>query len=365
MTGDIFTVACKTANCFGHCCILPKISLAVICQSPNWFPLTMALAAQKALLDELMGKNRNAVNGEISGGPHWSDDDVCKFYLCGFCPHDLFVNTKTDLGQCPRSHDERMRESYKKSSRFGKMGGHERLAVNKSVNSSDPIGASEKKEKIAALTKRINDLVKQAEELGTEGKVDQAQGVLKLCEQLKFERSQLEGDARPGMTQTKELEVCEICGAFRIKDDAPQRVEEHLSGKMHLGYAKIRDYLRQYSEQNSNSSSRYGRRDRRSLDRSPVSRDRTRHRSRGRSLERNSHLHSSASRHDYRESGSGRFRSRHDYRDDRRRYGRSRSSSRSRKAYDRYHHEHSSKSSKRNTSPFSAARRPPEGAEDY
>ncbi|VDQ05797.1 unnamed protein product [Trichobilharzia regenti] len=268
------------------------------------------------LLDELMGKNRNAVNGEISGGPHWSDDDVCKFYLCGFCPHDLFVNTKTDLGQCPRSHDERMRESYKKSSRFGKMGyeqdfvhyltqllddvekrirrGHERLAVNKSVNSSDPIGASEKKEKIAALTKRINDLVKQAEELGTEGKVDQAQGVLKLCEQLKFERSQLEGDARPGMTQV----FCEICGAFRIKDDAPQRVEEHLSGKMHLGYAKIRDYLRQYSEQNSNSSSRYGR-------------------------------------------------------------------SRSRKAYDRYHHEHSSKSSKRNTSPFSAARRPPEGAEDY
>ncbi|CAH8834400.1 unnamed protein product [Trichobilharzia szidati] len=268
----------------------------------------MALAAQKALLDELMGKNRNAVNGEISGGPHWSDDDVCKFYLCGFCPHDLFVNTKTDLGQCPRSHDERMRESYKKSSRFGKMGyeqdfvhyltqlledvekrirrGHERLAVNKSVNNPDPIGASEKKEKIAALTKRINDLVKQAEELGTEGKVDQAQGVLKLCEQLKFERSQLEGDARPGMTQTKELEVCEICGAFRIKDDAPQRVEEHLSGKMHLGYAKIRDYLRQYSEQNSNSSSRYGRRDRRSPDRSPVSRDRTRHRSRGRSLER-------------------------------------------------------------------------------
>ncbi|CAH8459202.1 unnamed protein product [Schistosoma bovis] len=350
----------------------------------------MALAAQKALLDELMGKNRNACNGESSGGPHWSDDDVCKFYLCGFCPHDLFVNTKTDLGQCPKSHDERMRESYKKSSRFGKMGyeqdfvhyltqlledvekrirrGHERLAVNKCVNNPDPIGASEKKEKIAALTKRINDLVKQAEELGTEGKVDQAQGVLKLCEQLKFERSQLEGDARPGMTQTKELEVCEICGAFRIKDDAPQRVEEHLSGKMHLGYAKIRDYLRQYSEKHSNSSSRYGRRDKRSpADRSPISRDRDRRRSRGRSVERNSHLHSNASRHGRHESGGSRFRSRHDFRDERRRFGRSRSSSRSRKLYDRHRHDHSSssKSTKRNTSPFSAARRPPEGAEDY
>lgn len=183
----------------------------------------MALAAQKALLDELMGKNRNACNGENASGPHWSDDDVCKYFLCSFCPHELFINTKTDLGPCPRTHDERMRDSYKKSKRCGRMGyeeefvvclnrlledvekrikrGHERLAVSKAVNNPDPSAATEKKEKIASLTKRINDLVKQAEELGTEGKVDQAQGVLKLCEQLKFERSQLEGDVRPGMTQ--------------------------------------------------------------------------------------------------------------------------------------------------------------------
>lgn len=63
--------------------------------------------------------------------------------------------------------------------------------------------------------------------------------------------------------------MCEICGAFRIKDDAPQRVEEHLSGKMHLGYAKIRDYLREHSEQRS-SNHRGGRRDGRyQHDRSP------------------------------------------------------------------------------------------------
>ncbi len=26
---------------------------------------------------------------------------VCKYYLCGFCPHELFVNTRADLGKLP------------------------------------------------------------------------------------------------------------------------------------------------------------------------------------------------------------------------------------------------------------------------
>ena len=47
-------------------------------------------------------------------------------------------------------------------------------------------------EKIAMLTEKINDLVQKAEELGCEGKVDDAQGMMKLCEQLTEERTQLE-----------------------------------------------------------------------------------------------------------------------------------------------------------------------------
>uniref|UniRef100_A0A5K3F9B3 Luc7-like protein 3 n=1 Tax=Mesocestoides corti TaxID=53468 RepID=A0A5K3F9B3_MESCO len=260
----------------------------------------MALASQAALLDELLGKNRDAVDSDAMKGPHWSDEDMCKSFLCGFCPHDLFVNTKTDLGPCDKMHDERLRENYKKSSRFEKMGyeeefyrylcylledvdkrirrGHERLSVSKSVAPADPEAAAEKADKIASLTRRINDLVEQAEQLGTEGNVDQAQGVLKLCEQLKFERSQLEGDARPGAGQSKELEVCEICGAFRIKDDAPQRVEEHLAGKMHLGYAKIRDYVREYGEKRL--------REREKEREARASRQRERRRSRDRSKDR-------------------------------------------------------------------------------
>ena len=38
----------------------------------------------------------------------------------------------------------------------------------------------------------------------------------------------------------KEMEVCPVCGAFLVVGDAQQRVEEHLLGKQHMGYAKVR-----------------------------------------------------------------------------------------------------------------------------
>jgi len=41
----------------------------------------------------------------------------------------------------------------------------------------------------------------------------------------------------------KEMEVCPICGAFLVVGDIPQRVEEHVSGKQHMGYAKVRDTI--------------------------------------------------------------------------------------------------------------------------
>ena len=39
------------------------------------------------------------------------------------------------------------------------------------------------------------------------------------------------------------MEVCEVCGAFLIVGDAQQRVDDHLMGKQHVGYAKIKAAL--------------------------------------------------------------------------------------------------------------------------
>lgn len=36
------------------------------------------------------------------------------------------------------------------------------------------------------------------------------------------------------------MEVCEVCGAFLIVGDAQFQVDDHLMGKQHMGYAKIK-----------------------------------------------------------------------------------------------------------------------------
>ena len=32
-----------------------------------------------------------------------------------FCPHDLFVNTRADLGACPKVHDDEVKELFEKA----------------------------------------------------------------------------------------------------------------------------------------------------------------------------------------------------------------------------------------------------------
>ncbi|KAL8595069.1 hypothetical protein ACOMHN_002047 [Nucella lapillus] len=222
----------------------------------------MASNAAAALLDELMGRTRNCDPNERPAELYWKDDTVCKYFLCGFCPHELFTNTRADLGLCNKIHDENFRKQYQDSIRFEKEGyeedflhflqnmisdvekrirrGHQRLALNNSQNMNGGI-PSAKEEKMNMLTEKINELISQAEELGGEGKVEEAQGVMKLCDQLREERIQMQNQASNDESpQFKQMEVCEVCGAFLIVGDAPQRQDEHLMGKQHAGYAQVR-----------------------------------------------------------------------------------------------------------------------------
>eukprot|EP01060_Flectonema_neradi_P003674 TRINITY_DN12378_c0_g2_i1.p1 TRINITY_DN12378_c0_g2~~TRINITY_DN12378_c0_g2_i1.p1 ORF type:complete len:183 (+),score=41.94 TRINITY_DN12378_c0_g2_i1:44-550(+) len=74
-----------------------------------------ALKATRQLLDELLGKDRNKPLSERNRRTtHFSDEDYCKYYLCGFCPYMLFTNTKSDLGVCNIKHSDAMREQFNK-----------------------------------------------------------------------------------------------------------------------------------------------------------------------------------------------------------------------------------------------------------
>ena len=47
-----------------------------------------------------MGKDRDLpIKERLNKTENFDDHDVCKFILVSFCPHDLFPNTKADLGK--------------------------------------------------------------------------------------------------------------------------------------------------------------------------------------------------------------------------------------------------------------------------
>jgi len=239
----------------------------------------MATSQIASMLDELMGRNRNlAPDDENNRETKWSDSEVCRYYLVLFCPHDLFTNTKADMGPCGKIHDDDLKtkfmndnESYKKGqyldeflrfcqkslsdlqSRIKKA--KERLILTQQAEeaklNAGGQGVSggqnrEVDEKIILLSEKISALVAEAEQAGCRGDVEEAQGLMKLCDQLREERDTLRRSVAMSSygndygTIQKAMEVCDICGAFLIVGDAQQRIDDHLLGKQHVGYARLR-----------------------------------------------------------------------------------------------------------------------------
>lgn len=68
---------------------------------------------QRRLLDELMGQERNVEEkNKRHRVRHFSDPEVCKYYLCGLSPYNLFKNTKSDLGAYDKEYDDDCKEAY-------------------------------------------------------------------------------------------------------------------------------------------------------------------------------------------------------------------------------------------------------------
>ena len=239
--------------------------------------LAIARMASKeiaAMLDALMGRHRNAEPGATIHQPTWEDDGVCPYFLVEYCPHDLFTNTKSDLGPCENIHDDALKVAFSKAAMtprkerimddFLRMGqrmlsdadtkikrSKERLVQDYreqlAKNGVTPAQQEEIEMKIEVLTEKINKLVSEAEDAGEKGDVEEAQGIFKLSEQLKTERSELQDSlvlkgqlSSEGQFSTRRnMEVCETCGA-QFVSDSQARIDDHLMGKVHIGFNRLR-----------------------------------------------------------------------------------------------------------------------------
>ncbi|GAV79126.1 LUC7 domain-containing protein [Cephalotus follicularis] len=233
--------------------------------------------AQRALLDELMGSARNLTEEERKGYKEvrWDDKEVCGFYMVRFCPHDLFVNTRSDLGPCPRIHDQKLKESFEKSPRHDEYvpkfeaelaqfceklvmdldrrvrRGRERLAQEVEPAPPPPI-STEKAEQLSVLEEKIKNLLEQVETLGEAGKVDEAEALMRKVDTLNTEKTALSQqppiDKVLMLAQEKKMALCEICGSFLVANDAVERTQSHVTGKQHIGYGMVRDFITTYKE---------------------------------------------------------------------------------------------------------------------
>jgi hypothetical protein len=72
-------------------------------------------------LEEMMGKEALGYAPSVTS---IDDPKACRDYLCGLCPYELFVNTKSDVGTCPKqdTHSDSLRAHYERAVKQGHHG---------------------------------------------------------------------------------------------------------------------------------------------------------------------------------------------------------------------------------------------------
>ncbi|KAJ2901117.1 splicing factor [Coemansia aciculifera] len=297
----------------------------------------------RQLLQELMGEFQDS-------GKRYTDADVCKDHLVDFCPNQQFINTKADLGPCDLVHDDKLREAYQNSSDRGRLGyedafysrlqrlSHdlqrkvrralERIAIEGDEQLVNP-HKEEKEERAIILDVRIKQALQQVQELGKSGKVDEALSIFNHTERLKGDLVSLKKRidyVNPMFKNEKRLEVCDVCGAFLVPNDASKRLDAHKEGKQHQGYIRIQMALEEHKSKGGYVRDSRGGDDRRGYNgggrrRYDSHRSRSRTRSRSRSpINPRDRKRGYDDRGDYDDRGGSRHRdnSRRHRRDDRR-----------------------------------------------
>eukprot|EP00371_Babesia_bovis_P001437 XP_001610084.1 hypothetical protein [Babesia bovis T2Bo] len=248
----------------------------------------------------------------------FTDSDVCKMYLVGVCPYDLFENTvgrfgfkvndvqKHYLGPCSKIHSDELKSKYleeRKSRYYGYEEDTMRVImpliedcdrrVQRGRMRAEDDGACKQTtldEATVREAKRIDEEIEKkmkiADQLGMKGEVEESFKVLEEAELLKKNKLEMLEKAGESSYQSR-IKPCDICGALLSASDTDRRLTEHYSGKIHVSYQKLRDmskilkdYINEHKPQSRSNNRRYNR--------NSKSKSLSRSQSRGRSRQRRS-----------------------------------------------------------------------------
>lgn len=227
---------------------------------------------QRALLDSLMGVNRNQDRAQdmISD---YCDERVCKYFLHGICPSDLFLNTKSDVGACKLIHSDEMRSAFQRDVRsetnkasigmfdhliYPRLSNlvtemdrrivRERAKLEEVVITNDKLIDPELTPEVLALTAEVERHSDNIEALVEADDVDSARKIFFIIDALEAEKKELV--RRSGLqrfasnaTGTQKLKICNMCGSALSLADNDLRLGDHFQGKLHEGYKLIRQII--------------------------------------------------------------------------------------------------------------------------
>ncbi|KMS93286.1 hypothetical protein BVRB_033010, partial [Beta vulgaris subsp. vulgaris] len=127
-----------------------------------------------------------------------------------------------------------------------KRRGTDRLTMQVQPDVNDP-AYIERQKRIDEIKDQQVVLVDQMQELGEQGKVEEACGVLGLYDDFEGKIREIEGETDAGVKfitdHEKKMGVCDICGAFLVQNEAESRIQSHLNGKQHVGFSMIREKI--------------------------------------------------------------------------------------------------------------------------
>ncbi|KAL5554775.1 hypothetical protein UlMin_042176 [Ulmus minor] len=234
--------------------------------------------AQRAILNELMGSARNLTEEERKGYKEitWDDKELCGAYMIRFCPHDLFVNIQSDLGDFEKSpkHDAYVPKFEAKLAQFceklvmdlDRRVRHGRECLSQEVEPTTPPPLSAKKsEQLSVLKEKIKNLLEQVETLGEVGKVDEAEAFMRKVDAFNAKKvvltQQSQNDKVLMLAQEKKMALCEICGSFLTAKEKA-REEERLAKEKEAEKRRKQREKEHESKRRSGSSDRERYRDR-------------------------------------------------------------------------------------------------------
>lgn len=217
----------------------------------------MAVSIAATLLDELMGRNRNDGPTARKKSVRWEDPEFCKFFLVKFCPHDLFVNTRANLGVCTKVHCDKAKAQFNKASIRSKMHYEDKFvafstrifdAIKRRIKISKQelkLTSKTKSQKIQVPFKRseeyINELVQTSGQLVSCGQIEEAQILVKRSDRLKERLDVYE------LTAVQEqIKMCEVCGVILVDE---YRTQNHLMGKQHMGNVILKNAVNEILDQ--------------------------------------------------------------------------------------------------------------------